>query len=103
MQTINAVAHTTKEFTFIEPLSDGECFELIMTSKAEDIAVIINQSCRIAIFECDELQDATSILQDCNLIPNIAQIREVTEWDIVDMSDEYPLNILTNLESDNDD
>ena len=31
---VTAIAHVTKEFTFIDPLSDGECMALIQTAEA---------------------------------------------------------------------
>lgn len=88
-----AVAHVTKEITLIDPLSDGECHALLATCKADNITIHINQARRIILFDCNDLRQVTSILAEVNLIESLGLIREITEWDIVGLSEDYPLNL----------
>lgn len=90
---IMATAHVTKEFTLIDPLSDGECHALLATSEADNVSIQISQSRRIILFACDDLRTATGILAEVNLIESIGVIREITEWDIVGLSEQYPFDI----------
>lgn len=98
---ITAVAYVTKEFTFIDPLSDEECLSLIVLAKSENINVIINNSCRIVLFATDDLPAATAILSKLGLIESIGCIREITEWDIIGLQPEYEFDITFTPESDN--
>lgn len=100
---VTAMAHVTKEFTFIDPLSDGECMALIQTAEADNIKIIITESRRIVLFPCDDLHTATAILAEVNLIESIGLIREIVEWDITGLVSEYELPIqLTPEGNDND-
>lgn len=78
-----AVAFVTKEVTFIDPLIDQEALLLMALAATADIKPTISHSARIATFPCDELQDVISLLDDAYLIENIARIREIVDWDIV--------------------
>ena len=97
-----ATAFVTKEFTFIDPLSENECLALIEIAEHNNIPVSINGSYRIVLFACDNLNEATSILAEINLIESIGKIREITEWDIVGLAEPYPFDIIFTPESDND-
>ena len=98
-----AVAHITKEFTLIDPLSEDEAYMLTATAEASHIPIMINATGRIISLDCDELETATALLSELGLIESIGKIREITEWDIVGLSQPYELEIdFTPEGNDND-
>jgi len=99
---VTAVAYVTKEFTFIDPLSDEECYSLIALAKSQNISAVINNNCRIVLFATEDLTTATAILSELGLIESIGYIREITEWSIVGLQPEYEFDITFTPESDND-
>ena len=99
---IIAVAHVTKEFTLIDPLSEDEAYMLTTTAEASHISIMINATGRIISLGCDELETATALLSELGLIESIGKIREITEWDIVGLSQPYELEIDFTPEKGND-
>jgi len=100
---IIAVAHVTKEFTFIDPLSDGEALALIQTAQADEIEVHIATGGRIVLIATDELPTATALLAEIGLIESLALIREITEWDIIGLVEDYPINYTFKPEGNDND
>ncbi len=100
---IIAVAHVTKEFTFVDPLSDGESLALIQTAEADGINVTVTASGRIVLIGTEDLPVATALLAEIGLIESLALIREITEWDIIGLVEDYPINFTFKPEGNDND
>ena len=77
----------------IDPLTDGESLALIQTANADGIKIVITESRRIILFPCDELSTCTNILAECGLIESIGKIREIVDWDIIGLVQDYTMPI----------
>ena len=97
-----AIAHVTKEFTLIDPLSDDEAYMLSTSADASQLSISINGTGRIITIGCDELTVASALLSELGLIESIGKIREITEWDIVGLSQPYEFDIDFTPEKGND-
>ena len=79
---IEAVAHNVIEVVLIEPVTAQEKLAIMVLAEGEEIDVVVSKSGRIISFEADAVDEVTPILNEADLMFDIAMIKHTTEYHI---------------------
>ena len=86
-KSLSAICKQTKEIIFTEPLAEEEVMSIMAYCKAKKFGCVFTQSKRVLILECNLLSDALDLLSEFGLIEYMGNLKEVTEWDLKEITE----------------
>jgi len=82
LKAVTALCKHSKEVVLTETLHEEEIMAINQYCKVKKFGVIVTQSKRMLIINCDKLEEALELLSEFGLVEYIGSLREIIDWEI---------------------